>query len=448
MTISRRAFLGITGGVVAGGAAAAVAGPLVWRDLVDQQVHRATSSTAPALRGSSSHSGNGRVLVVVNLGGGNDGLNTLVPAGVGAYHDARPSLGVADTSLVKLAGTTAYGLNPSLAPLQHWWETKSLVAVDGLAMPQQTRSHFLASDVWWTGQPNAPHGTGWLGRWLDADQDHQNPLRAISLGLPTLALTGKSSLATVLADPQQFALMTPAGIDAAGLSRAFLATSHPLSSDPTTAASQQAVPDALDAVKTLTPVLTGSKRVQFAAPVATPGSSTSSSTSSSLAPAPTPTGEVLSVTGLLEVAAGIVDLQIGTRVIMVSVSGFDTHANQAAKHPALLADLAQGLDGFLAAMVARGRADDVLVLTTSEFGRRVAENSSGTDHGAASVHFLAGGRVNGGQVVGQADLAKLDNGDLPIEIDTRSVYAAALDWLGGPTDEILGAHYDRYGLTT
>ena len=88
----------------------------------------------------------------------------------------------------------------------------------------------------------------------------------------------------------------------------------------------------------------------------------------------------------------------------------------------------------------------MLVITTSEFGRRVAENGSGTDHGEASVHFLAGGRVNGGQVVGQADLAKLDSGDLPIEIDTRSVYAAALDWLGGPTDEILGGHYDRHDL--
>ncbi len=439
MAMSRRRFLGISGGVVAGGAAAAVAGPLVWRDLVDHQVHHAT-----AKGGVAAGPGARRVLVVVNLGGGNDGLNTLVPANDGTYHTARPDLGVADDKLVALTGTTAYGLNPVLEPLKRWWDAKQLVAVDGVGIPGQSRSHFMASDVWWTGEPTDPHGTGWLGRWLDADGDQQNPLRAISLGLSTLALTGRSSMATVVADPAQFALMTPSGIDAAGLSRAFLATAHPLSSDAVVATSQQAVPDAFDAVRTLTPVLTGPERIQFSAPDS--ANASPATAASSNAPLPGRTDEEVTVTSLLEVAAGIIDLQIGTRVIMVSVTGFDTHADQATRHPALLTDLAQGLDGFLAAMQKQGRADDVLVMTTSEFGRRVAENGSGTDHGEASVQFLAGPRVAGGQVVGSADLTKLDEGDLPIGIDTRSIYAAGLDWLGGPTDEILGAHYDRHGL--
>ncbi len=440
MSLSRRRFLGVAGGVVAGGAAAAVAGPVLWSELVDQQIRRAVSPTTTA--GGAGPSSRRRVLVVVNLGGGNDGLNTLVPANNGAYHDARPSLGVAEDTLVPLAGTSAYGLNPALAPLRRWWEAKNLVLVDGLAIPSQTRSHFRASDVWWSAEPTSSDGTGWLGRWLDTDGDTHNPMRAISVGLGTLALQSRSSIATAVANPEQFALMTPKGLDAEVLTKAFLATSTPLMSQATAAASQQAIPDAMHAVDTLTPVLTGSKRVSFSQADSTnaiaPGGSGTTS--------PGSTGQPVSVTNLLEVAAGIIDLQIGTRVIMVSVTGFDTHANQLASHPALLTDLAQGLDGFLGAMQAQGRSDDVLVVTTSEFGRRVHENGSGTDHGQASVHLLAGGKVNGGQVVGQADLAHLDSGDLPIEIDTRSLYAVALDWLGGPTDEILHRHFDRHGL--
>jgi uncharacterized protein (DUF1501 family) len=428
MSLSRRRFLGIAGGVAAGGAAAAVAGPRIWQDLVDQQVHRSrstsqSSTTSPRTPAAGSDH---RVLVVVNLSGGNDGLNTLVPANNGTYHDARPTLGLAEDTLIPLAGTTAYGLNPALAPLQRWWAGKQLAAVDGLAMPEQSRSHFRASDVWGSAEPEASNPTGWLGRWLDTDGDTHNPLRAISVGGGTRTLLSKSSIATAVGFPEQFALMTPKGIDADGLTKAFLATSHPLMSDATAAASQQAIPDTFHAVDTLTPVLTGSRRVSFSEPGA------------AVQPGP--------VAGLLEAAAGIIDLELGTRVIVASVTGFDTHASQLTLHPPLLRDLGQGLDGFLSAMQAQGRADDVLVLTTSEFGRRVAENGSGTDHGHASVHFLAGPAVHGGQVVGQPDLDKLDDGDVPLEIDTRSLYAVALDWLGGPTDEILGAHHDRYGL--
>jgi uncharacterized protein (DUF1501 family) len=444
MTIPRRTFLGITGGVVAGAAAAAVAGPLVWDDLVHHP--RPSSQAAPP---AGRVAPNERVLVVVNLGGGNDGLNTLVPAGAGAYHDARPTLGVADSSLVALTGTTAYGLNPSLAPLQKWWESKHLLAVDGMAIPGQTRSHFQASDVWWSGDPADPRGTGWLGRWLDhaADGAEHNPLRAISVGLDNGVLVGRTAVATNLGDPQGFTLATPKMYDVDQVERAFRATASPRSNDALDAASQQAVSDALGSVRTLAQVVSGPAEVQFSAADSTNVIPGGPPTASVLPGRPAGgTGQAVTVTSMLEVAAGIIDLEIGTRVIVVSAGGFDTHADQAAAHPALLTDLAQGLDGFLTAMAAKGRGDDVLVMTTSEFGRRVQENGSGTDHGEASVHFLAGGRVNGGQVVGEANLAKLDDGDVPIEIDTRSMYAVALDWLGGPTDEILKHRYDRYTL--
>ncbi len=445
MTIPRRTFLGITGGVVAGAAAAAVAGPLVWNDRTAHPAHPARPTSPAPSGGHSAH--DERILVVVNLGGGNDGLNTLVPAGVGAYHDARPTLGVAESSLVSLSGTTAYGLNPALAPLQKWWEAKHLAAVNGMAIPGQTRSHFAASDVWWSGDPADPRGSGWLGRWLDTDGDGANPLRAISLGFDNGALTGRSSVPTTVVDPQAFVLTTPKEFDADQISRAYQATASPRSADAVQAASQQAIPDALRSVQALVSVLSGPARVHFAPADSANAVSAGVPTASVLAgQASGARGEAVTINSLLEVAAGIIDLRAGSRVIMVSAGGFDTHADQATRHPALLTDLAQGLDGFLSTMQARGRLDDVLVITTSEFGRRVHENGSGTDHGEASVHFLAGGKVAGGQVVGQADLAHLDRGDLPIEIDTRSAYAVALDWLGGPTDEILHGHFDRYGM--
>src|SRR5262249_14672415 len=161
-----RAFLSISGGAAAAAGAAAIGGPPLWRALVEDHVHDATRpSNERASAGTGDATKKGRVLVVVSLGGGNDGLNTVIPAGNGTYYDSRPTLGVPEGQVVPLAGTTAYGLNPSLAPLKPWWDQGRLVAVDGVAFPDQTRSHFTASDVWWTGTPTQPHGLGWLGRW-------------------------------------------------------------------------------------------------------------------------------------------------------------------------------------------------------------------------------------------------------------------------------------------
>ncbi len=420
--LSRRAFLGLTGGA----AAVAVGGTAAWRAMVDDRVHDASGSsttTAPS-PGTSTSSGPGhpgRVLVVVQLGGGNDGLNTLVPAGDGRYYDSRPTLGIAEGDVVALPGTSGYGLNPALGALAPYWAQGRLGAVETVGFPGQSRSHFQASDTWWNASLDNTVRTGWLGRWLDAVGDPSDPLRAIAIGSGSPALVGEKAQSTVVLDPTGFALSTPNGVDADALSRAFQATSAPLSSDPVIAAAQGAVPGTLDAVAKLAPALTDQ-------------------------PTDDEPVEEGKLTTLLKVAGRVLDLGLGTQIIVVSVSGFDTHANEAAAHPLLLTDLATGLDGFLQAVDVQGRTDDVLVMTTSEFGRRVAENGSGTDHGKASVALLAGGGAAGGQIVGQADLGALDEGDLAVGIDTRSMYAAALDWLGGPTDELLGDTYDRHGL--
>ena len=422
--LSRRAFIGMGGGA----AAVAVGGTAAWRALIDDRVHQAADATTTTTTTTSSTSTTaapaahpGRVLVVVQLGGGNDGLNTLVPVGDGRYYDNRPRLAIAEHDAVALPGLAGYGLNPALAALAPHWTQGRLGLVDGVGFPGQSRSHFQASDTWWTASLENTARTGWLGRWLDAVGDPTDPLRAIALGAGSPALVGERAQSTVVLDPTGFALSTPDGVDADGLAHAFLATAAPLSTDPVIAAAQGAVPGTLSSVHSLAPALTD---------VATPDAAI----------------EEGDLTTLLGVAGRVIDLGLGTQIIVVSVGGFDTHANEAAAHPDLLADLATGLDRFLQAVDAQGRSDDVLVMTTSEFGRRVAENGSGTDHGKASVALLAGGPVVGGQLVGQADLGPLDDGDLPVAIDTRSMYAAALDWLGGPTDELLGGTYDRHGL--
>lgn len=154
-------------------------------------------------------------------------------------------------------------------------------------------------------------------------------------------------------------------------------------------------------------------------------------------------------TALLRTAAAIIGLDLGTQALVLDVGGFDTHSDQVNRHPALWADVAGRLHEFLTTMAATGQADRVLVITTSGFGRRVRENDSGTDHGNGGVQFLMGPVVNGGQVVGQADLGVLDQGDLRSIIDARTLYANALDWItadGGVADDVLGDRVDRMGL--
>jgi uncharacterized protein (DUF1501 family) len=205
-----------------------------------------------------------------------------------------------------------------------------------------------------------------------------------------------------------------------------VATAEPLAADPVLAAAQRAIPVTIEAINVLDQV-TGGDGPDQAAGRSRPNQDTAES--------------------LLRTAAGIIDLGIGTRVITVGISGFDTHANQATTHADLLADVAAGIAGFFAQLDATGHRAEVMLITTSEFGRRVGQNGSdGTDHGKAGAQFLLGPTVNGGQVVGELDLINLINGDVPTTVDTRSLYSAALDWLGGPTDELLGGPHDRLDL--
>ncbi|CAN5585775.1 DUF1501 domain-containing protein [soil metagenome] len=439
MAVSRRTFLGLAAGGAATGAGA-------WAALLRDGVHDragagpgAATSTTLAAKGSAARAG--RVLVVLQLSGGNDGLNTVIPT-VGRYHDLRPTLGVADEDLVALKGTTAYGLHPSLDPLTDLWAAGHLAALQGVGYDPNIRSHFAALDWWWSATPGRASATGWLGRWLDATAEGSgpgDPLRAVSIGGGSPALRAQRSLTTSIIDPASFALATPRGADADDLVAAFLRTATAASGGSEAdllARAQAAVGTSVDVVDRLTEAGIGdASQDRDQADERATGTDTDA-------------GEYVAgdVTTGLAAAANLVGHRLGTQVIVVNAGGFDTHANQADTHQRLLADLAGGIASFTDSIAEAGLGDEVLLVTTSEFGRRAAENGSGTDHGNGGTSFLVGNGVKG-QVAGTPDLAHLDaEGDVAAAIDVRSLYATALTWLGGPTEEVLGKAYDTHGL--
>jgi uncharacterized protein (DUF1501 family) len=406
--LSRRQFIGLSGG-------AAIAGAAAWAGLL-----REHSSGSGAEVGSG-----GRVLVVVQMSGGNDALNTLIPLN-GTYHELRPNLGIADDKLVALRGEPNLGLHPSLQPLAPMYESGQLAIVPGVGFASDSRSHFASQDVWWTASPDHTKVDGWLGRWLDSSGEaNSNPLVAISLGGGAVrTLVADHSESTAINDVSSFQLQGATGSNGGDFAQAFAATAAPPSGDALLAQSQSSVTAALRAVD-----------VFAKAGVATTPSGDKPSADSG--------GEI---TAGLATAANLIDLDLGTRVVVVSGAGFDTHANQADHHARLLADLAGGISSFFGALQQKGHADRVVLVTTSEFGRRAAENgSAGTDHGLGGVQFVAGPGVHGG-VHGTVDLTNLADGDLPVQTDARSLYAAGLDWLGGPSSELLDGYKDQLGL--
>ena len=421
--INRRQFLGLTGG-------AAITGTAAWAGLLREH---ASSSAHPgaattSLPGSAAAASE-RVLVVVQLSGGNDAVNTLVPVGDGRYHDLRPTLALADDGVVALPGRTDLALHKSLAPLMPLIEAGRIALVPGVGFAADSRSHFESLASWWTASPEHTANTGWIGRWLDTSEAAgDNPLAAVSIGNGAVpALRADHAVATAVNDLAGFKLRSR-GTSAAD---AFLATSSPASTDALLASAQEAVSTAGRALDVLGKATTNGNAVG--------GDDTEDGSAAN----GSPSGPI---TSGLQAAAEVIDLGVGTRVLLVGGAGFDTHAQQAATHASLLADLAGGVAQFFTTLEQKGHLDKVLLLTTSEFGRRVAQNGSGgSDHGLGGVHLLVGSSVNGG-VHGDVNLGDLVEGDLRAAIDARTLYANALDWLAGPTDDVLGSTYDRLQL--
>jgi uncharacterized protein (DUF1501 family) len=424
MTISRRNFLAWSASVTVGAGLTACSGRAKGTSAATTSPEASTttlpgSSTAAANTAASTTAvgttvvptaaapkPTDRVLVVVQLSGGNDGLNTLIPV-TGRYHDLRPTLGIPDDKLVKFPGVSDYGLHPSFAPLQGLLNAGHVAALASVGYPTPSRSHFLSLDNWWSATPGKTSQTGWLGRYLDATGGTANdPLRAVALGSGVPALRGVDSRATVVISPDTFQIKTKPG---SGLVDGWKLIGGTNAS---------AASDAVDVFQKL--------KVEAAA--------------NSDA-----TAEEGNIAKSLALAAEMIIAKTPARIIHISTGGFDTHSNQLETQAKLLGDLASGLAHFNDRLAAAGMADHALVMTTSEFGRRAAENGSGTDHGKASVEFLMGPMVKGG-LIGKTDLVNLDDGDIKADIDFRSIYTSALNWLGGPSQEILLGTFEPVGL--
>lgn len=363
------------------------------------------------------------ILVVVQLTGGNDGLNTVVPYNHDEYRKARPKLAIPPAEVLKI--DDALGFHPSARGFADLLEGGKLAVVQGVGYPNPNRSHFESMDVWHTCQrKGTPRSTGWLGRFLDATRQAADvDAAAIHVGFEKqpLALAAEFVRVPSFGSPETFRLQDG---DSEHLGDAIrhLANSRPGPSDPLLGYLQSSTTSALAASEQIAAALRDYDT-----------------------PSPYPESE-LAVR--LKTVAQLIDAGLKTRVYYVELDGFDTHSQQAAAHAALLRQLGDAVHAFVDDVDHHGHGDRTLVMSFSEFGRRVAENASaGTDHGAAAPMFLAGSPVRAGLAGEHPSLDDLDDGDLKFHTDFRQVYATLLDrWLGWSSGSVLGGEFKNLDL--
>ena len=357
------------------------------------------------------------VLVVVQMGGGNDGLNTVVPYSDDAYGRARPTLRLADKDVLRI--DERIGLNTALASLMELYKQGNLAVVQGVGYPRPNLSHFEATQIWETASPAAPSSTGWLGRYLDKTQPAQaNLFRAVALGdvLPQ-ALVAQRVDVPAIGALNAFAYNT--GKDTASKATAgAIYDGTPGSSSPYLSLIRDTARTAYHGGDVLR-----AKIASYTSPVTYANDGFSQQ---------------------LRLAAQLIGTDVGSQIIFVSLGSFDTHAGQRGQQDRLLKYLADGLLAFYKDLASHGNAERVLTLTFSEFGRRVAQNASaGTDHGTAAPLFVVGGKLKGGVYGTHPSLTDLDNGNLKYNVDFRSVYATVIErWLGRRSTEVLAGTFE------
>jgi len=412
---TRRRFLAFSG-VAAAGALAAGATQVNWTDLVTAAVHTPLDPAAG-------------VLVVVTLYGGNDGLNTVVPAGDTAYQSARSELAYQPQDVLDLG--EGLGLNPGMRGLHGLWGSKELAIVRGVGYPRADRSHFRSMAIWQTASPDTAATTGWLGRWLDATTT--DPLLAVSIDslLPPLLAGEKLAAASF----PLAGLKLPA--DPLGQAMAMLGT--PQKSDGIwQARAAKSIADLQSTARTLGPATHRPQPTPQPTP-STPDSEDDQGAKGSSA------GGAGGLAAQLDLVATLVDMGVPTRVYSVSLGGFDTHSDERGTQQGLLTELDAALTRFHQRLQSSERGKQVVTMVYSEFGRRVTANASdGTDHGTAGPMFVLGRGVNGGFHGAEPSLTDLDSGDLRATTDFRSVYASLLDQvLGADPGRILHGYDQR-----
>jgi uncharacterized protein (DUF1501 family) len=389
---------------------------LAWGAAVPAFLGRTALAAPPAGKAGAKDT----ILVVVQLTGGNDGLNTVIPFADPEYKKLRPTIGVAKDQVKKL--NDAVGLHPSLGGLAELHQDGALCVVQGVGYPNPSQSHFRSMDIWQAAS-TAEHLTeGWVGKALKSVQSGAFHLAAGNESAP-LALSGSPARVPSITSLEDFQLKVAAASAADKKNQKDVITKG--ASVPTSE------PGLLDFVqKTALNTYASSQRLQDLGKNYQPKS-----------PYPqTP------LANRLKLAAQLIDANLGARIFYVSIDGFDTHANQggqAGAHAGLLDQVSGAIAAFYKDLAARGHKDRLCVMTFSEFGRRAKENGSkGTDHGSGAPMFLVGGKVKAGVTGDHPSLTKLEMGNLKHAIDFRQVYAAVLDqWLGVSSKAVLGDGY-------
>ena len=396
-TITRRQFLKATGA----GALGAAATSLTMEDIANAAITRPLPLGTP-------------ILVVVTLYGGNDGLNTVVPATDPMYRSLRPGIAYSENEVLPLAD--GLFLNGSMTGMHSLWNKNQVAIVRGVGYPNSDRSHFTSMAIWQSGILGAAK-TGWLGRWVETQP--QDPLLAISLGSvlpPLLAGTKRSGSVLPLGG-----LKVPTGSLASDCMKLSIESKN---DNLLQSMAAQSMRDLFTVSGDITPILKAPAPAAPDLPTAIGGNA----------------GGDTNLTQQLDIVAKLVSAGAPTRVWSVSLGGFDTHANEKGAQSILLGVVSQGISKFMSQMRATNRGNDVVVLVYSEFGRRVKANASeGTDHGTSGPVFVLGSRIKGGLYGEQPSLSNLKNDDLAVTTDFRDIYASLLEKvLGTPAERILG----------
>lgn len=391
-----------------------------------------SKAVAAAAEESSAASVSGKTLIVVQMAGGVDGLNTVIPFTNPAYRQNRQALAVAEKDMLPVDDRIAF--HPSFAKVKDIFDQGKLAVIEGVGYPNPNFSHFKAMDIWQFADPEGKINEGWLGRYFEGLTDSEgHPLTGLSYGnrLPEAFQSPKVSIPAV-STLEAYQLQNAASDPNPDLRRTSLMklydvyrpanTRFAALLDTTLDNAYQSSIELNDAHNTYKPAVTYPQ--------------------SSLATGMRLLAELIDSGG----SAGATPLRVGH----VFIGGFDTHTNQDATLTRLLRDTSEAINAFWADVNAHGHGDDVLIMTWSEFGRRVKENAQvGTDHGSAGPMFVIGNGVKGGFYGEPPSLSNLDNGNLRYTTDFRSVYATVLEkWLNAPADDVLQARFPQLPFLT
>ena len=389
--------------------------PLVSRSPFSVLAKQANAATSP-------HAHPERILVVVELSGGNDGVNTIIPYGDDAYYQQRPTIGIPAQDVRKI--DAHFGFHPAMAGFEHLYKDGKLAIVHACGYDNPILSHFASMGFWHTGSPHAGEKLGWLGRLADAlDPEVQRNYLVNIATAQSLAVRSRNHSPLVFYDPE-------------GFKRNGVHQQQPLFPR---LSDKRATPNA---------------SLNFLTGLAENATESAAFVRQAWADYQTPVDYGVRAAGLgldLRKVAALIKAEIPTRLYYVSYAGnvFDTHVHQNDLHFRLLTYTTDALRGFMADLNRIGRADDVAIMVFTEFGRRVPENASkGTDHGTATPVYVIGEKVKGGFYSTLPSLTDLDDGNLRYTTDFRRVYATLIqEWLGyDDTKALLREEFEPLGM--